>query len=276
MVDSFTNKGFIVPSAGSYTSGWATPANTNYSLIDQAIAGITSVDTTGSGDITLTGTDGATNQARSFILVLKGTPTTQLSVLVPDGDTSHYDVRSKVTNTQSLIVNNVAKTGAGCTIGNGEKFSMYTDGTRCHKLGVVPKGTIMFWTGTTGNIPAGWEAFSSGYSRFLKMGSTVGTAAAGESGVSLGTPVTGSTAAVSLTEAQMPKHSHRIPFTTFSVSPAGAGSGFTSTFTNTTATTSVGGGGGHSHSLVGSHTHPIAVSTGGPVSYQLIPIRKYT
>jgi len=276
MVTYTSNKGLIVPAPGEFTSSWASPANTNYTLIDTAIAGITSVDCTGAADITLSGTDGIVNQARSFILVLTGTPTTQLSVLVPDNDTSHYDVRSKVTNSQVIVINNAAKTGAGCTIAPSEAFGMYTDGVRCHKLGVVPKGTVMFWTGTTLNIPAGWQAFTEGYNRFVKMGSPVVSVAATQSTVSLGTPITGSTAIVSLTEAQMPKHDHHIPFTTLAVTPGGAGTGFTVTFNNITATTSAGEGGGHSHSLVGSHTHPISVVTGGPMAYQMIPIRKYT
>lgn len=277
MVSTYTpNIGLEMPAAGDYPSSWAPVANTQYNLIDTAIAGITSVDATGASDVTLTGTEGATNQARAFILVIKGTPSAQISVLVPNTDTHHYDVRSKVTNTTSVIINNVAKTGAGCTVGNGEAFSMYTDGVRCRKLGVVPKGTISFWPGTTGNIPAGWEAWTAGYTRFVKMGSTAVSVVAADATVSLGTPTTGSTGSTVLTEAQMPQHQHSINFTTVATgSPSGSG-GFQATFSGTANTTASGSSQGHTHTLSGSHVHPISVTGGAPEAYQLIPIRKYT
>ena len=99
MVSTFTtNLKLEKPGFGDYSSNWATPANNDYDLIDQGISAITSVDITGSSNITLSSTNGVIDQARSATLVIKGTPTGQLSVLVPNNLTRNYAVRSKVTN----------------------------------------------------------------------------------------------------------------------------------------------------------------------------------
>lgn len=285
MVSTFTtNLKLEKPGFGDYSSNWATPANNDYDLIDQGISAITSVDITGSSNITLSSTNGVIDQARSATLVIKGTPTGQLSVLVPNNLTRNYAVRSKVTNSNYVVVNNVAQTGSGVTCASGEQFYFNTDGVRCRKLGVVPKGTIMFWGGTTGNIPAGWAAFSAANGKVLSAQTSLGDYPGTGSSVSIGTAGshnhTGNAGNTTLTLSQIPSHAHRdynTLATFFSVS--GGIEGLRENFPNPgEVTTSVGGDGSHTHTIStdGTHTHPIGIDVGNPATYGLILIRKVT
>jgi len=264
------------PAQGDYSSGWANLANKNYNLLDQAIAAITSVNVTGGSNVTLTAINGASDEARSAVLVLKGTPSAQISVLIPDSVTKLYALRSKVTNTQVVVVNNAAAVGAGVTVAPNEQFSFYTDGVRCRKLGVVPKGTVNFWPNSAASVPAGWQVMSSLYGSFLKMSGTAGVSTASTApSVSIGTPASGDTGSTVLTVAQIPPHNHGNKL----VLDSSGGSGFddgVSFDTFGTSTTDTGGGLGHTHTLTGSHTHPIGITGGEPQSYTLIPIQKYT
>jgi hypothetical protein len=286
VVSTYTpNAKFEKPGFGDYSANWSTPANNTYDLIDANINAITSVDITGAANVTLTSLNGAADQARSATLVVKGTPTGQLSVLVPNSITRNYAVRSKVTNSNYVVVNNAAQVGSGVTCASGEQFYFNTDGVRCRKLGVVPKGTIMFWAGTTGNIPAGWAAFSAADGKVLSAQTSVGNYPGTSSSVSIGTAGshshTGLTGDTTLTLSQIPSHAHAIAgqaiasglqpggTTLNRIDPTGIG---------TYATTSVGGDGSHNHSIStdGSHTHPIGITVGNPDSYGLILIRKVT
>lgn len=282
MASTYTNNiGLEMPAAGDYPSSWAAMANTQYSLIDTAISAITSVVVTGSSDITLTSLDGTADQARAMVLVMKGTPTAQIQVLVPNGVTKHYDLRSKVTNSQTIIVNNAGGPQAGCTIAPSECFSIYTDGQQCRKLGVVPKGTIMFWTGTTSNVPAGWQYYSTmvvpGVAQVVYAGNAPTPVSAVDPVVSIGTPGSGTTGSTTLTVAEMPAHNHISGWTASTVFQSGADlEGAVRNVSSTVSTSNTGGGGSHSHTLAGTHTHPIGVTPGFTAGYALIPIRKYT
>ena len=283
MVSTFTtNLKLEKPGFGSYSSNWATPANNDYDLIDQSVAAITSVDITGSSNITLSSTNGVIDQARSATLVIKGTPTGQLSVLVPNNLTRNYAVRSKVTNSNYVVVNNVAQTGSGVTCASGEQFYFNTDGVRCRKLGVVPKGTIMFWGGTTGNIPAGWAAFSAANGKVLSAQTSVGDYPGTGSSVSIGTAGshnhTGNAGNTTLTLSQIPSHAHGITSYTGLAAAQGSLNTFVAPTVVQTATTSVGGDSAHTHTIStdGTHTHSIGIDVGNPATYGLILIRKVT
>ena len=266
------------PAQGDYAAGWANMANNNYNLLDQAIAAITSVNVTGGSNVTLTSLNGASDEARSAVLVLIGTPSSEISVLLPNSVTKLYALRSKVTNTQVVVVNNVAAVGAGVTVAPNEQFSFYTDGVRCRKLGVVPKGTVNFWPNSAASIPPGWQAMSALYGSFLKMSGTAGVSTApANATVSIGAPTTGDTGSTVLTVNQIPAHNHKytpVSFTNNGV--AGGALAADEGTANSVSTTDTGGGLGHTHTLAGSHTHPISVVTGDPQAYTLIPIQKYT
>jgi len=264
------------PAQGDYAAGWANMANNNYNLLDQAIAAITSVNVTGGSNVTLTSLNGASDEARSAVLVLKGTPSSQISVLLPNSVTKLYALRSKVTNTQVVVVNNAAAVGAGVTVAPDEQFSFYTDGVRCRKLGVVPKGTVNFWPNSAASIPPGWQAMSALYGSFLKMSGTAGVSTASTApSVSIGTPASGDTGSTVLTVDQIPAHNHGTKSVFSPVYGSGSEDGLNQNVFGT-STTDTGGGLGHTHTLTGSHTHPIGVVGGEPQSYTLIPIQKYT
>lgn len=283
MVSSYTpNIKLEKPAAGDFSSSWAPVANTQYQLIDASIAGLVSVDVTGAIDVTLTNLDGASDQARAAILVIKGTPSAQLSLLVPNNQTKNYSVKSKVTNSQVVVVNNVAKTGAGCTIAPSEAFMMYTDGVNCQKLGVVPKNTAALWTGTSVAPPPGWRVAGALNGLFLRFGENSGYPAVNPT-VSLvsagGHDHTGFTAYTSLTTAQMPAHTHTYNnYNATQQVQSGTGDVVVDTGPSTGTTGSTGSGDGHRHAISsdGLHTHTATATPGSPAAYNLLLIIKYT
>jgi hypothetical protein len=93
---------------GDQPSTWGQTLNNNvFSLIDTAIAGITSV-LLSSTDVTLTALDGAADTSRSAILVLHGTLTSNVEVVIPSV-TKPYVLWN---NTSGAFTVNVKTTGA--------------------------------------------------------------------------------------------------------------------------------------------------------------------
>lgn len=292
MVSTYTqNIGFEQPAQGDYPSSWANVANTQYSLMDQALAAITSVDVTGGSNVTLTSFDGTTDQARSAILVLTGTPTNQLKVIVPSDKSKLYVVRSKHAGSSFVVIES-DMAGTGCTCAPSEVISVMVQGQNTYKPNRIPKKSVSFFYGTTGQIPAGWRTMDGTNGTpnlitgglFIKSGTSVGNNAATTptfSLVSAGSHThTGSTGSTTLTTNQMPNHSHRSEFPVFS-NTAQSGTG---ALAYTGATVSVntgltGDSGSHLHSISsdGLHTHTFSQSGSySPASYTLIPIMKVT
>ena len=69
--------------SGEQANTWGITTNNNLgTLIEQSIAGLVTVDVTGS-DVTLTALDGASDQSRNMILSVTGTPGTARYIYAP-------------------------------------------------------------------------------------------------------------------------------------------------------------------------------------------------
>ena len=70
-VTNFTSLlGLALPTTGDLAGTWGDVVNTSITtLLDTSVAGTTTIST--DGDVTLTSTDGATNQARSAVILWK-------------------------------------------------------------------------------------------------------------------------------------------------------------------------------------------------------------
>lgn len=74
---------------GEQSGIWGTTTNNNLGdLIEQSIAGRTTIDVT-SGDVTLSALNGVTDEARSAVLVVTGTPGVTRAVIIPNVSKSY-------------------------------------------------------------------------------------------------------------------------------------------------------------------------------------------
>jgi microcystin-dependent protein len=121
----FTKQGI-----GENASTWGGLANTDRDLIEQSVAGTLIENTTGSGDITLTATNGALDESRNMVLNFTGTPSAARNVIIP-GVSKIYVVKADHT-AETLTLKTSGGTGVDFT--QGESAIVYCDGTDVIKI----------------------------------------------------------------------------------------------------------------------------------------------
>lgn len=127
---------------GENAGTWGNKTNTNLNLIQQAIAGVQSIDV-GAADVTLVMTDGAISNARNMVLVLTGSLTGTRQVLVPNGIEKYYIIKDSTTrNGNTLTIKTVS--GTGYAIGTeGSMSACFSDGTNITEISLnTLSGTI--------------------------------------------------------------------------------------------------------------------------------------
>lgn len=172
---------FELIGAGEQAGLWGTTTNKNVGqLIEQAIAGVTTVDLTGlSGNYTLTALDGAPDQSRSAVITCIGTASAGINLIIPT-QTKLYVIRNDCG--QTITVKTSAQTG-GVQLLNSEATLVFCDGTDA-VVGIesAAAGTLPVSGGGTGST-----TFTAG---FIK--SPGGTGALTSSAtVALGSEVSG-------------------------------------------------------------------------------------
>lgn len=116
--------GLALPVTGELSGTWGDVVNDEITdLLDTAIAGATSVSVT-AGNVTLTDTDGAANQARSAILIVTGTPGTTRNIIAPSQSKSYVVFN---TSNASVVIKGSATTGV--TIPTNTATMVAWDGT---------------------------------------------------------------------------------------------------------------------------------------------------
>jgi hypothetical protein len=109
--------------SGSQSGTWGVTTNNNLgSLIEQAIAGVTTVDVT-AADVTLTSFNGTADQARSAVLIVNGSNVVTRNVIIPN-DTKVY----VVTNSTSQIVGIKTSGGTAFNCPAGTQTTLYCNG----------------------------------------------------------------------------------------------------------------------------------------------------
>jgi microcystin-dependent protein len=110
---------------GQNENTWGTVLNDNViDLVDDSIAAYTTI-TVSSVDVTLTQSNGASDQARSAFLDISGTLTSNVNVLIP-ALSKGYDVRNSTSG--SFTVNMKTATGSGQIIPQGQSIGVVCDG----------------------------------------------------------------------------------------------------------------------------------------------------
>lgn len=94
---------------GENATTWGTKTNNNLDLIAEAIAGQTVVSVS-SVDVSLTSLDAATDQSRSAILVVQGTLTGNVNIVVP-AQSKFYAVYNLATGAFTATLKNATGTG---------------------------------------------------------------------------------------------------------------------------------------------------------------------
>lgn len=116
--------GLAQPITGTEDGTWGTVVNTEITaLVEEAIAGGESINVT-SGDVTLTTTQGAANQARNAILIITGTPGVSRNIIAPSQSKTYVVING---SDEDVVIKGSATTGA--TVVSGEKVLVVWDGS---------------------------------------------------------------------------------------------------------------------------------------------------
>jgi uncharacterized linocin/CFP29 family protein len=118
---------------GENAGTWGDITNTNLVILQQAIAGYQSVAVNATTGLTLTFTNAAVSDGKNAVLQLTGTPTTNINVNVPDGIEKTYFVNNQIVHgTNTVTLKTVS--GTGIQLAQGNRYTLYSDGTNVNLL----------------------------------------------------------------------------------------------------------------------------------------------
>jgi hypothetical protein len=113
--------------SGAQSNTWGVTTNNNIGvLIDQAIAGLVTIDVS-AGDVTLDALNGAQDQSRRMILNITGFAGTPRQVYCPNTATKVYVVANGADDDVEILTTEIGSVGA--TIAAGSAGLVYSDGT---------------------------------------------------------------------------------------------------------------------------------------------------
>lgn len=161
-----TNKGLEEPASGDYVNAWATPVNANWTAIDVALGGTTTISVTGNSTLTTTLTQ---TQYRPPNIEFTGTLSTNLNYQIPTGVGGMWSVNNATTGLFflgfSIAAGNTLILAPGRTliVSNGTVVSVATPkptqgGTYTP---IFESGSVQV-AGPTG-VPAGYGDFQWGF-----------------------------------------------------------------------------------------------------------------
>jgi len=131
-----------LPIVGELNGTWGTVVNDNItSMIEQAIAGLATINTWTTASHTLTTANGTTDEARCAVLECSGAPGAAATVVCPAA-TKLYVIKNSVTGGYAVTLKTSG--GTGISVPNGSTALLYCDGTN-----VVSGATYMATVSTT-------------------------------------------------------------------------------------------------------------------------------
>lgn len=122
---------------GENSNTWGSKANTNLTLLEQAVSGVASVTMT-DADYTLTTSNAATDEARNMVVTMIGTISQARNVIVPSVD-KVYVIKNSTTGGFAITVKTSG--GTGISVANGETEVVYCDATNVLRASTTPTGT---------------------------------------------------------------------------------------------------------------------------------------
>ena len=264
---------------GDNNNTWGSILNTLFDLVDDAVSGATTISLTTATDITLTTNNGAADEARRMSLIMTGTPTVDINLIVP-ALVKFYVVDLQISGTKTVTIK--TSSGTGVTLypfASKSVHMFYCNGTNVYEVS-VPQYTVSMWGGTIATIPGGYllcngsggtpdlrdkfivgaKQDDSGTAKTNVTGALTqtGGAASGTTSSDGAHTHTGATGSTILTIAQMPAHTHSVTFT----NNIGANGTLQNAISGASslATSSTGGSEGHTHTISsdGGHTHTVS------------------
>lgn len=134
VVSYTSNLGLALPTTGDLAGLWGYTVNDSItSLLDSAVAGTTTIST--DADVTLTTTDGVSNQARAAIINWTATGTTTRYINAPK-HSKVYVIFNNTGGTQSIVLRGgPTSPTTGVTISPGDQAMVAWSGTDFEKVG---------------------------------------------------------------------------------------------------------------------------------------------
>lgn len=170
-----TSLGLELITPGSQAGLWGNTTNNTFTLIDQAITGVTPISFASASGTTKTLTDynGAADESRAAVLNITGTATGANTVVIPNKQ-KMYLVRN---STGQNVVFQTPSPSATYTVGAGYSILIFCDGNNNVFTGIAAPsvGTLLVNAGGTGATTFGTGGFvkSSGGTNALTASTTV-------------------------------------------------------------------------------------------------------
>ena len=127
--------------SGEQSGVWGSTTNTNWTLIEQAVAGVQTI-TMANANYTLTNLNGVLDEARNMVLVVQGTNSGIYQVIIPANQPKMYVIYNNTTGGYTITIGTTGVGGTLISIPNGVTAQVYTDGTN----------TYSAQTGSAGNF----------------------------------------------------------------------------------------------------------------------------
>ena len=145
---------------GENSGTWGTKTNTNWQLIEQAVAGVQSISIAGGAATTnLVMTNAALSNARNIVLVFTGAITGNQIVTIPDTIQKYYVLYNNTSGAFTVTFKTVS--GTGITLTQGKYCLAYSDGTNVYQVdhsnlsGTIASGSIAAGAVTSTAIATG-------------------------------------------------------------------------------------------------------------------------
>lgn len=127
-----------LPATGELVGTWGTVVNSGVtSLVDQAIAGTTTITMTANINYTLSNLNGQSDEARSMFIDVQGGPHTGTVNVICPAVSKMYFVTNNTSGDQAIVFKTAS--GTGVTILPTQRIALYCDGTNVYNLANAPK-----------------------------------------------------------------------------------------------------------------------------------------
>ena len=157
--------------SGEQSGVWGNTTNTNWMLIEQAVAGVQTI-TMSNANYTLTNLNGVLDEARNMVLVIQGANSGIYQVIAPLNQPKMYVVSNQTTGGYAITIG--ASSGSVVSIPNGTTAQVYTDGTNFYSAQTGSAGdfkvngnfTVTGNQTDTGNLTVGGNFAASNAATF--------------------------------------------------------------------------------------------------------------
>lgn len=112
---------------GENSTTWGDKVDNNFELVEDAIAGMATITTPTTGDITLTTTNYAADEARMAVIKISMTLTGNVNVIVPTSVTKRYTIWNATAGAFTVTVKTSG--GTGVLVSQGHTQEVFCDGT---------------------------------------------------------------------------------------------------------------------------------------------------